>query len=165
MTESGRAEGGPQAPSDELELGEIPALVRDIAHAPSIGDALALVDGALARTSLDPALRELARAAAAWAEQAEEVVRGHLEAAVAAGAREEQAEALDAFAEHEEFDDLERDVLTLAVAVGEGGEPDPFLVERLRAALGERELLEVAVAAGATVLAIRAARMAGLPRE
>jgi AhpD family alkylhydroperoxidase len=127
-------------------LAGVTDVVRAAGHAPELGAALVALLAAAGRTQLDPGLRELACMAASRANGCGPCLEERV--ARAEGVRQDQVEALDTFDEHEEFDDLERDVMSYATELTRRCHADAYLVERLRVALGERELVELTLVVG-----------------
>ena len=135
---------------DQLQqaVGVVPNFFRALAHSPEILKGFLALNAALGKTRLDGTLHELAYLKVSKLNGCEYCLHHHVALGKRAGVTDAQIRDLDAFETSLAFDDLQRDVLRYAEAVTRHIHADDALMTRLRAALSDREVVELAMTVG-----------------
>lgn len=129
----------------EQKLGSMLNIFKTMAHAPELFQAFMGLNGALAKTKLDGKLRELAYLAASQANGCDYCLHYHRKLGQKAGLSERQVMEIDRLDSSEAYDDLARDVVRFAQQVSRDTRADDAVMGRLKEALSERELVELAM--------------------
>jgi uncharacterized peroxidase-related enzyme len=123
---------------------EVPNFLRTLAHSPGLLEGFIALNGALNKTKLDPKLRELAYIRVSEINSCGYCLEHHKKSARKVGLDERQVnETEDATSEL--YDELQKDVLQYAEEVTRNIVVSDELADRLRHALTEQELVELAV--------------------
>ncbi len=130
----------------ERKLGAIPNMFRAMAHSPELLESFLAMNGALAKVKLDPKLRELAYIRTSELNHCDYCLHHHRGFARKAGLDDRQIAETAQFETSDVYDDLQRDVLRFAEEVTRHVAPSDDLMARLKAALSERELVELTIA-------------------
>lgn len=132
----------------EKSLGVVPNVFRAMAHSPEILKGFLALNSALGKTSLRGVLRELAYMKTSQLNGCDYCMHHHVALGKKAGVSEEQVRDLENFEDSPAFDELQRDVLRYAEAVTRHINADEALMARLRGALSDREVVELAMTVG-----------------
>jgi uncharacterized peroxidase-related enzyme len=132
----------------EKKLGSVPNVFRAMAHSPELFETFLGLNSALGKTRLDGKLRELAYIKTSELNGCDYCLAAHRGLAKKTGLTDRQ---LNETAEHETsdaYDDLQRDVMRYAEEVTRHVNVSDALFARLKAALSDREIVELAMAVG-----------------
>jgi uncharacterized peroxidase-related enzyme len=132
----------------QRKLGAVPNVFRVMAHSPELLEAFLALNSALGKTQLDGKLRELAYIKTSELNGCDYCLQAHRALARKTGLTDRQIQET---AEHETsdaYDDLQRDVMRYAQEVTRHVHVSPPLFDRLKAALSDREIVELAMAVG-----------------
>ncbi len=132
----------------QKKLGSVPSIYGAMAHAPELLQGFLALNGALPKTKLDAKLRELAYMKVSQLNRCEYCLKHHRNFGQKSGLTDRQLDELDRFESSDAYDDLQRDVLRYAEEVTRHVNVSPDLVNRLRQALSEREVVELAMTVG-----------------
>jgi uncharacterized peroxidase-related enzyme len=132
----------------EKKGGEVPNVLRAMAHNPEMLEAFLGLNATLPKTKLDGKLRELAYIKTSELNGCDYCRHHHRTTGKKAGLSDRQLAETAQFETSDAYDDLQRDVMRYAEEVTRHinvGEP---LLERLHAALSDREIVELAMTVG-----------------
>jgi uncharacterized peroxidase-related enzyme len=127
----------------EQKRGSLPNMFKALAHSPEFLLSFLEINGALSRTQLAPKLRELAYLKASLVNNCEYCMHYHRGSGRKAGISHEQIDALEHTEPGRDFSELEWDVLRFADQVTRRVKADDELMQRLKARLSEREIVEL----------------------
>ncbi len=128
----------------ERKLGTVPNMFRAMAHSPVMLEHFLALNAALSKTELDPRLRELAYIKASELNHCDYCLHYHREFGKKAGLTDQQL-GETSLETSNAYSHLQQDVLHYAEQLTRNVSADPALMDRLRAALSERELVELTV--------------------
>jgi uncharacterized peroxidase-related enzyme len=128
----------------EQKLGKMLNLFRAMAHSPELFQGFMALNSAMGKTKLDPKLRELAYLKASQVNSCGYCLHYHTALGQKAGLSKVQVEAVGR-PEAGDFDELQWDVLRFAEQVTRKVKADEELMNRLKAKLSDRELVELAM--------------------
>ncbi|GAC1449966.1 MAG: carboxymuconolactone decarboxylase family protein [Isosphaeraceae bacterium] len=134
--------------SMERKLGVVPNVFRAMAHNPEMLEGFLALNSALARTQLDGKLRELAYIKCSELNGCAYCLHHHRVLGQKAGLNERQVVETATFEESDAYDELQRDVMRYAEEVTRHVNASDPLFDRLKAALPDRELVELTMAIG-----------------
>jgi len=132
----------------EKKLGSVPSIFRLLGHSPELLQGFLGLNGAMSKTKLDGKLRELAYMRTSQLNGCGYCLEHHRTFGRKAGLSDRQVAEIDHFETSDAYDDLQRDVLRYAEQVTRHVEVDDELVDRLRRALSDREVVELAMTVG-----------------
>jgi uncharacterized peroxidase-related enzyme len=129
----------------ERKLGAVPNMFRGMAHSPELLEGFLSLNAALSKTKLDPKLRELAYVKTSELNHCGYCLQHHRTFARKAGLSERQVDETSRYETSDAYDDLQRDVLRFAEEVTRHVAASDDLTGRLKAALSDREMVELTV--------------------
>ena len=130
----------------ERKLGAVPNMFLAMAHSPELLEHFLSLNAALSsKTKLDPKLRELAYIKTSELNHCEYCLHHHRAFAARAGLTDRQVHETSRFETSDAYDDLQRDALRYAEEVTRHVSASDELTGRLKAALSDRELVELTV--------------------
>lgn len=132
----------------QKKLGAVPNVFRAMAHNPDMLQGFLALNSALARTKLDGKLRELSYIKASELNGCEYCLHHHRALGQKAGLSARQVAETADFESSDAYDDLQKDALRYSEQVTRHINAEPALVDRLKAQLGDRGLVELAMAVG-----------------
>jgi uncharacterized peroxidase-related enzyme len=132
----------------EKKLGAVPNVFRAMAHSPEMLQGFLALNSALARTKLDGKLRELAYIKTSELNGCDYCLHHHRALGKKAGLTDRQVNETADFATSDAYDALQRDVLRYAEEVTRHIHASDDVFARLKAALSDREVVELAMAVG-----------------
>jgi uncharacterized peroxidase-related enzyme len=127
----------------EQRRGGVGNMFRMLAHSPDLLQAFLSLNSALGTMKLDPKLRELAYLKASSVNNCEYCSHYHRLGGRMAGLSAEQIDAVGRSDQGSDFGELEWDVIRFADQVTRRARADAELIERLKAKLSDRELVEL----------------------
>ena len=146
----------------EKAHGLVPNFHRALAHSPELLRGFLSFYGALQKTELDPKLRELAYLRVSHLNGCAYCLTHHREAGRKAGLDDAQIAGIADPGRSEAYDPLQERVLLYAEQVTRHIHADEALIAELRKALGDRGLVELAVAVGMANLTNRVTETLGI---
>jgi uncharacterized peroxidase-related enzyme len=132
----------------ERKLGSVPNVFRAMAHNPELLEAFMGLNSALGKTKLQGKLRELAYIKTSQLNGCDYCLHYHRAAGLKAGLSEPQVNGTADVEASDLFDDLQRDVMRYAEEVTRHINVSDALLLRLRQALSDREIVELAMTVG-----------------
>jgi uncharacterized peroxidase-related enzyme len=132
----------------EKKLGAVPNVFRAMAHNPDMLQGFLALNSALARTKLDGKLRELAYIKASELNGCAYCLHHHRALGKKAGLSDRQVNETTDFETSDAYDALQRDVLRYTEEVTRHIHASHDVFSRLKAALSDREIVELAMAVG-----------------
>jgi uncharacterized peroxidase-related enzyme len=132
----------------ELKGNPVPNVLRAMAHSPELFQGFLALNSALPKTKLDGKLRELAYIKTSELNGCDYCLHHHRTTGEKVGLSERQLDETDRFETSDAYDDLQRDVLRYAEEVTRHVDVSDPLLDRLRAALSDREIVELAMTVG-----------------
>ena len=132
----------------EKKGAEVPNVLRAMAHNPEMLEAFLALNATLPKTQLDGKLRELAYIKASELNGCAYCLHHHRTNGKKAGLSERQVQETAQFESSDAYDDLQRDVIRYAEEVTRHINVSDPLLNRLRASLSEREIVELAMTVG-----------------
>jgi uncharacterized peroxidase-related enzyme len=132
----------------EKKIGAVPNVFRVMAHNPDMLEAFLALNATLPKTKLDGKLRELAYIKTSELNCCEYCLHHHRGLGKKAGLDDRQVAETADFEESDAYDELQRDVMRYAEQATRHIHVDDSLFARLKKSLGDRELVELAMAVG-----------------
>jgi uncharacterized peroxidase-related enzyme len=132
----------------ERKLGAVPSVFAVMAHSPELLETFLGLNSALGKTKLDGKLRELAYVKASELNGCDYCLHYHRANGKKVGLTERQLHETAQFGSSDAYDDLQRDVLRYTEEVTRHINASPDLFARLKAALSDREIVELAMTVG-----------------
>lgn len=132
----------------EKKLGAVPNVFRAMAHNPDMLQGFLALNSALARTKLDGKLRELAYIKTSQLNGCDYCLHHHRALGKKAGLTDRQVNETAHPEASDAYDALQHDVMDYAEQVTRHVHADDALFARLKAALTDREIVELAMAVG-----------------
>jgi uncharacterized peroxidase-related enzyme len=132
----------------EKKLGAVPNIFRVMAHNPEMLEAFLALNATLPKTQLNGKLRELAYIKTSELNGCDYCLHHHRALGKKAGLNDRQVAETAQFETSDAYDDLEREVMRFAEEVTRHINVDDGLVSRLKARLGDREIVELAMTVG-----------------
>jgi len=132
----------------ERKGGEVPNVLRVMAHNSEMLEGFLALNATLPKTKLDGKLRELAYIKTSELNGCAYCLHHHRTTGKKAGLSERQLVETGQFETSDAYDDLQRDVLRYAEEVTRHIHASEPLLERLHAALSDREIVELAMTVG-----------------
>jgi uncharacterized peroxidase-related enzyme len=126
----------------------VPNVLRAMAHSPALLEGFLALNAALPKTTLDGKLRELAYIKTSELNGCDYCLHHHRTTGKKVGLSERQLHETAQFETCDAYDDLQRDVLRYAEEVTRHINVSAALLDRLRAALSDREIVELAMTVG-----------------
>lgn len=126
----------------------VPNVLRAMAHNPEMLEGFLALNATLPRTKLDGKLRELAYIKTSELNGCAYCLHHHRTTGKKAGLSERQLQETARFETSDAYDELQRDVLRYAEEVTRHINVSEALLERLHAALSDREIVELAMTVG-----------------
>jgi uncharacterized peroxidase-related enzyme len=132
----------------EKKLGVVPNIFRVMAHNPEMLETFLALNATLPKTQLNGKLRELAYIKTSELNGCDYCLHHHRALGKKAGLNDRQVAETAQFETSDAYDDLEREVMRFAEEVTRHINVDDGLVSRLKARLGDREIVELAMTVG-----------------
>jgi uncharacterized peroxidase-related enzyme len=132
----------------EKKGGEVPNVLRAMAHSPEMLEGFLAINATLPKTRLDGKLRELAYIKASQLNSCDYCLHHHQVTGKKAGLSERQINETGQFETSDAYDDLQRDVMRYAEQATRHVQVATALLDRLKAMLSEREIIELAMTVG-----------------
>lgn len=132
----------------EKKIGAVPNVFRVMAHSPEMLEAFLALNATLPRTHLDGKLRELAYIKTSELNCCDYCLHHHRALGKKAGLNDRQVAETAEFESSDAYDELQRDVMRYAEQATRHIHVDDSLFSRLKKTLGDRELVELAMAVG-----------------
>jgi uncharacterized peroxidase-related enzyme len=132
----------------EKKGNSVPSVLRVMAHSPALLEGFLALNSALPKTELDGKLRELAYIKTSELNGCAYCRHHHVTTGKKVGLTERQIAETASCESSDAYDALQRDVLRYAEQVTRHINADPALIERLRAALSDRQIVELAMTVG-----------------
>jgi uncharacterized peroxidase-related enzyme len=126
----------------------VPNVLRAMAHSPELLEGFLALNGALPKTKLDGKLRELAYIKTSELNGCDYCMHHHQTTGKKVGLSERQLHETAQFESSDAYDELQRDVMRYAEEVTRHINASESLLERLHAALSDREIVELAMTVG-----------------
>ncbi len=126
----------------------VPNVLRAMAHSPELLDGFLALNSALPKTRLDGKLRELAYIKTSELNGCAYCLHHHKTTGKKVGLTERQLNETARYETSDAYDDLQRAVLQYAEQVTRHINAEPALIERLRASLPDRQIVELAMTVG-----------------
>lgn len=128
----------------ERKGGDVPNVLRALAHSPEMLEGFLALNAALPRTKLDGKLRELAYITASELNGCDYCRHHHRTTGKKVGLDDRQIEETTQFETSDAYDDLQRDVIRYAREATRQVVVSEPLLQRLQSSLSDRELVELA---------------------
>ncbi len=132
----------------EKKLGVVPNVFRVMAHNPDMLEAFLALNATLPKTKLNGKLRELAYIKTSELNGCDYCLHHHRALGKKAGLNDRQVAETAEFQTSDAYSELEREVMHYAEQVTRHINVDDALFGRLKKALGDRELVELAMTVG-----------------
>lgn len=132
----------------EKQIGAVPNVFRAMAHNPEMLQAFLALNATLPKTRLDGKLRELAYIKTSELNGCDYCLHHHRAIGKKAGLDDRQVAETANFDESDAYDELQRLVMRYAEQVTRHINVEDALVAQLKDSLGDRELVELAMAVG-----------------
>ena len=132
----------------EKKIGAVPNVFRAMAHNPEMLEAFLALNATLPKTKLDGKLRELAYIKTSELNGCDYCLHHHRALGKKAGLNDRQVAETAHFETSDAYNEMEREVLLYAEEVTRHINVDDALVDRIKQKLGDRELVELAMAVG-----------------
>jgi uncharacterized peroxidase-related enzyme len=132
----------------EKKGAEVPNVLRAMAHSPAMLEGFLALNATLPKTKLDGKLRELAYIKTSELNGCAYCMHHHKSTGKKVGLNERQMNETAQFETSDAYDDLQRDVMRYAEEVTRHIHASEPLLERLHAALSDREIVELAMTVG-----------------
>jgi uncharacterized peroxidase-related enzyme len=132
----------------ERKGNSVPNVLRAMAHSPELLEGFLALNGALPKTKLDGKLRELAYIKTSELNGCDYCMHHHQTTGKKVGLSERQLNETAQFESSDAYEELQRDVMRYAEEVTRHINVSELLLERLHAALSDREIVELAMTVG-----------------
>jgi uncharacterized peroxidase-related enzyme len=132
----------------EKKIGAVPNVFRAMAHNPEMLEAFLALNATLPKTKLDGKLRELAYIKTSELNDCDYCLHHHRAIGKKAGLNDRQVSETADFETSDAYDDLQREVMRYAEQVTRHINVDDALFDSLKKALGDREIVELAMTVG-----------------
>ena len=139
----------------EKKIGAVPNIFRAMAHNPEMLETFLALNATLPKTKLDGKLRELAYIKTSELNDCDYCLHHHKGLGKKAGLNDRQVAETADFESSDAYDELQREVMRYAEQVTRHINVDDALFARLKLALGDREIVELAMTVGVANLTNR----------
>ena len=132
----------------EKKIGAVPNVFRAMAHSPEMLEAFLSLNATLPKTQLEGKLRELAYIKTSELNGCDYCLHHHRALGKKAGLDDRQVAETAEFESSDAYNDLQRDVMRYAEQVTRHINVDDVLFGRLKQALNDRQIVELAMTVG-----------------
>jgi uncharacterized peroxidase-related enzyme len=132
----------------EKKIGAVPNIFRALAHYPEMLEGFLSLNSTLSKTKLDGKLRELAYIKTSQLNGCDYCLHHHRVLGKKAGLSDQKIADTNQFETSDSYTELEKDVMRYAEEVTRHIDVSDSLFARLKAQLGDRELIELAMTVG-----------------